>query len=109
MTIKSAYITQKKSDGTPWDAAPPRLAPDPFVKVYVDNQEIYDTSVIKDTTSPNWNESFSFSYEYGQNIKIEVWDKDLWDDDLIGNWHGTSLPDEELRFGNVRVLYITIR
>lgn len=108
MTIKSAQIAEKKSNGLPWDS-PPFMKPEPYVKVFVDNRLIYTTNMVKDTHSPVWNESFSFSYKDGQNIKIEVWDEDVWSDDFIGNWHGTSLPDGELRFGRVESLYVTVR
>ena len=108
MTIKSAQIAEKKSNGWPWDSPPP-IKPEPFVKVFVDNQLIYTTDTVKDTYSPVWNESFSVSYKDGQNIKIEVWDEDLWSHDLIGNWHGTSLPDGRLSFGRVESLYVTVR
>lgn len=108
MTIKSAQIAEKKSNGLPWDS-PPLMKPEPYVKIFVDNRLIYKTDMVKDTYSPVWNESFSFSYKDGQNIKFEVWDEDLWSDDLIGNWHGTRLPDGELSFGRVESLYVTVR
>jgi hypothetical protein len=108
MTIRSAEIAERKSDGRWWDV-PPSVRPEPFVKVFVDGRLIYTTGVAKNTYSPSWGESFSFSYKKGQDIKIEVWDQDPWSDDFIGNWHGTSLPDGRLRFGQVESLYITVR
>jgi Ca2+-dependent lipid-binding protein len=108
MTVKSAEIAERKSDGRWWDV-PPSVTPETFVKVFVDGRLIYTTAVVKNTYSPSWGESFSFSYKKGQEIKIEVWDQDPMSDDFIGKWFGSSLPDERLQFDQVKSLYITIQ
>jgi Ca2+-dependent lipid-binding protein len=106
LKISSAQIAEKKADGRNWDVFP--KSPDPFVKIFIGGDLIFRTSVQTDTYTPSWNEKTNISYKKGVSIRIEVWDKDAMSDDLIGIWEGNDLPGEELSFGQVSELIISV-
>lgn len=104
--IKSARIASKKADGRNWDVYP--KSPDPFVKLFIGGELVLQTSVQKDTHTPEWNEKVKISYKKGSGIRIEVWDKDAMANDLIGIWEDNKLPEEELSFGQVGELIVSV-
>ena len=106
LKIISAQIAGKKADGRNWDVIP--KSPDPFVKLFIGGDLVFQTSVQIDTYTPFWNEKVPISYKKGVSIRIEVWDKDAIVNDLIGTWEGNNLPGEELSFGQVRVLILSL-
>jgi len=59
--------------------------PDPYVKVWCGSSFGGQTEFIKDNNRPTWSAEFNFPkcilYE---NLKLEVWDKDLNIDDHLG-------------------------
>lgn len=106
ITILAARIAAKKADGKNWDLY--SKSPDPFVKIFIAGNLVFQTSVQKDTYTPVWNEKEKISYEKGLSVRLEVWDKDTMFDDSIGTWEGNKLPDGQLSFGQVRELSISV-
>ncbi|XP_050340150.1 extended synaptotagmin-1-like [Bactrocera neohumeralis] len=59
--------------------------PDPFCRL-ISGDKQYKTKVVKDSLSPEWNETFRFQVadEMGSQIRFEIWNKCTYDDDLMG-------------------------
>lgn len=59
--------------------------PDPFVRLIAGDKK-YKTKVVKDNLSPVWEETFRFQIadEMSTQIRFEVWNKNTYDDDLMG-------------------------
>ncbi|XDV24511.1 hypothetical protein PO909_028655 [Leuciscus waleckii] len=59
--------------------------PDPYLKVWCGSSFGGQTSFIKNTANPIWNVEFYFpNCRANENLKVEVWDKDLKYDDHLG-------------------------
>ena len=106
ITIGSAQIDDSKLDGKSWDAF--KGLPDVFVRVFVNGNLQFSTSVKKDTCTPEWDETFTINYNDGDKIVIEVWDEDTASNDLIGRWKSTELPDGEISHGSFKNLKVSI-
>jgi pimeloyl-ACP methyl ester carboxylesterase len=90
LVVKSATIAATKANGAPWDfpLVGRKSLPDPYVKLWVYDKDgahvdYGETTVAWDTLSPVWNKDIA-KVKAGQRIKVELWDKDLKYDDLIG-------------------------
>ncbi|MCJ8746632.1 hypothetical protein PDJAM_G00144070 [Pangasius djambal] len=60
-------------------------APDPYVKMYVRNTFVGQTSVIKNSSNPLWSSILiSNTAQISNELKLQVWDKDVQHDDLLG-------------------------
>ena len=92
VTVLKVQVESRKADGKAWDF--PSGAPDPYVIVF-DGAKAYQTSYRKDTYNAEFNKTFSF--ETNDLANIEVWDKDVDPDDIIGR---TGVVLER---GNVRL------
>lgn len=59
--------------------------PDPFVRITCGDKK-YKTPVKKNDLNPVWNETFRFQIpdENSTQIRMEVWNKNTYDDDLMG-------------------------
>lgn len=106
ITIGSAQIDDSKPNGKSWDAF--NGLPDAFVKVFVNGNMQFSTSVKKDTCTPEWNETFTINFNDGDKIVIEMWDEDMASNDLIGRWKSTELPGGEISHGSFRNLKVSI-
>ncbi|KAM4717031.1 uncharacterized protein FYW61_017248 [Anableps anableps] len=63
-------------------------ATDGYVKVFVNKQEVYRSSVIQNNNNPKWESIIDLETKdisSGNVVRFEVWDQDNnWDDDLLG-------------------------
>lgn len=90
--------------------------PDPYVKVQISTGHAFRTQVIKDTITPKWNSSELTSLSPTSKISLEVWDKDISRDDLIGRLKPRFVPSTylknggtwRLRFGQVYELTLMV-
>ncbi|KAI5091277.1 hypothetical protein C0J45_18483 [Silurus meridionalis] len=82
MTSVPLRLWGLRAIGLPGDAAGNR--PDPYVKVSCGGQSVSKTEVIKGTHNPTWDTSFFIHCIKGASLKMEIWDKDLKTDDLLG-------------------------
>lgn len=59
--------------------------PDPFVRLTTGDKK-YKTKVVSNNLNPEWNETFRFQIadEMSTQIRLEVWNKNTYDDDLMG-------------------------
>ena len=59
--------------------------PDPFVRLTTGDKK-YKTKVVKNNLNPEWEETFRFNIadEMSTQIRLEVWNKNTYDDDLMG-------------------------
>ncbi|XP_055017444.1 uncharacterized protein LOC129411242 [Boleophthalmus pectinirostris] len=58
---------------------------DGYVKVYVGSKSIGQTTVRNDDTDPWWGEEFAYlDAKENDELKLEVYDRDLMFDDLLG-------------------------
>jgi pimeloyl-ACP methyl ester carboxylesterase len=99
LIVKSATIAPRKATGRAWDfpLVGKKALPDPYVKLWVYDKDgahvdYGETAVAWDTLSPVWNKDIA-QVKAGQRIKVEVWDKDLKYDDLIGRQSFTLTKD----------------
>ncbi|VTS07442.1 C2 domain-containing protein [Tuwongella immobilis] len=116
LIANSATIQPKKSSGADWDAL--NNPPDPFVIASLivktpDPKVKAETSVQKDTLTPKWTEKL-MDVNVGDEVLIQVWDKDILQHDLIGETKlvitKKTIEDGELMlsFGDVKELKLTI-
>jgi pimeloyl-ACP methyl ester carboxylesterase len=120
LVVKAATIAKTKADGKAWDIGVGKKAwPDPYVKIWVYDADggladSGETSTMWDTFTPAWNQDAATVAE-GCKIRVEVWDKDLKNDDLIGK-HEFKLTSDmikkgelTLKFGQVEKLHLAFR
>ncbi|XP_032619839.1 LOW QUALITY PROTEIN: perforin-1-like [Chelonoidis abingdonii] len=77
-------VTVKKASGLWGDQS---TATDAFVKVFFESREIR-TSTIWNNNSPVWYVPLDFGTIHltsASKIRVQVWDEDKWDDDLLGS------------------------
>ncbi|KAI9312846.1 C2 domain-containing protein [Dichotomocladium elegans] len=63
---------------------------DPYVELWLDEDYKQRTEVLKDTTNPVWDQTFTFNIEEGYSkhkLYLKVLDKDLMDEEKIGKGH----------------------
>jgi pimeloyl-ACP methyl ester carboxylesterase len=121
LVAKSATIKATKANGMPWDfpLVGKKSLPDPYVKLWVYDKDgahvdYGESGIVWDTLYPEWNREIA-KVKAGQKIKVEVWDKDLKYDDLIGAKTFTltaGLIEQGSffhRFGQVQALHFGIR
>ena len=118
ITAKSAIIAPAKAGGADWD--PFKGKPDPFVwagiklKAAPEPTVKGETVVAKDTLMPEWNAQL-IEVSVGDEMIIKVWDKDLAQNDIIGEYKleitKKLIEDGELKltFGQVKELKLTIK
>ncbi|XP_077089951.1 perforin-1-like [Siphateles boraxobius] len=59
--------------------------PDPYLKVWCGSSSRQQTSYITNNANPIWNTEFYFpNFRANQNLRVEVWDKDLKYDNRLG-------------------------
>lgn len=93
-------VQSTKEDGADWDIG----GGYPEIKVYVGHDYLLAgtsawTSVKDDTLSATFNEK-TIRVKEGERIKIQVWDQDVLDDDLIGEYV-KEITAETIRQGSV--------
>jgi len=74
--VASADIPKRTRDGRQWDEVGGR-APDPFVVVFAENDELFRTEVQSNTLHPVWKEKPNVNYRIPPRaqIRVELWDK----------------------------------
>jgi hypothetical protein len=120
LVVKSGTIAKTKADGKAWDVGVGKTAwPDPYVKIWVYEPDggladSGETTVIWDTFTPAWNQEVA-TVTAGCKVKLEVWDKDVKYDDLIGKHEFKITADMltkgelSLKFGQVEKLNLGFR
>jgi hypothetical protein len=79
--IREASIAPTKENGASWDVM--KGKPDPYAIVHIGQHRI-QTGVIKDSFKPSWNYPQILKLDGTEDLRIEIWDQDMGQDDLIG-------------------------
>jgi hypothetical protein len=113
MTIVSAQVNERNRGNSDWDQG--GGAPDPFVRVYRDDQLVFESRTIDDTITPEWNQALTSNIEIPPDaaFRLEVWDRDAIGADPIGIYRGHGRPGNALPGVDARVIlegesYLTI-
>lgn len=113
MTIVSAQVPERNRGNSNWDDG--GGAPDPFVRVYRDDQLIFESSTADDTIAPVWNQELPHNIEIPPDcsFRLEVWDRDAVGADPVGIYRGHGRPPNALPGVDARILlegesYLTI-
>lgn len=93
LRIVSARIPELSRGALRWDDDEVGL-PDPFVRVYRDDELVYESSVLDDTLRPEWDERVARNLYVrpDADYRFEVWDSDQIGADPIGVRVSHGLP-----------------
>jgi len=109
LVMKSAIIKDSKANGKGWDAF--GNAPDPFVTAGIKQGKGFSktgsTEVDSDTFRPDWNKTV-LTVDVGDDIVIQVWDKDVSFDDPIGEYKFT-ITKKMIEDGETRVSFEQVK
>ena len=85
ISIKGAKLPSKTRDGRAWSEAFGSL-PDPYLKVIVNENELFRTDSESDTTTPTWPRAprGNWPLKVGDVLRVEVWDENPLIDHPIG-------------------------
>lgn len=92
--VTSGKVPPKTRDGRDWDKVLGSL-PDPYVKVFVNDKELFRTDPQSDTLEPTWKGSpaGNFMIQVGDKVEIQLWDQSPLNDSPIGVREITLAPD----------------
>jgi hypothetical protein len=113
-TAVSATLPPQNRGATQWDDS--GGLPDPVLRVYRDDQLVWESQIQHDTLQPEWNEAAprNIRFPTSARIRIEVWDDDSLGGDPVGIWRGLGLPANARPGVDARILlegesYVTVR
>ncbi len=66
--------------------------PDAYLILRKNWAYVGSTSTSLNTYYPTWHQGIVLDYQYGDRVRLELWDEDLFDDDLIDVYETTQLP-----------------
>lgn len=83
--VLAAKVPAKTRDGRNWDQVFGSL-PDPYVKIFVNDRELFRTNPQPDTLEPTWPDSPRGNFELGADdrVRVELWDSNPLSDTPIG-------------------------
>lgn len=102
--VLTGETPQKKRSGMAWDTD--GTAPDPFLRLYVDERLIWESEVQYDTATPAWNVTLPRNLKVGDddNFRLEMWDRDTAvDADPMGRLSHTGLPPNAMPDAQARL------
>ncbi len=113
-TAVSATLNAQNRGATQWDDG--GGLPDPVLRVYRDDQLVWESGTVNDSLHPEWNEAAprNIRFPASARIRIEVWDSDELGGDPVGIWRGIGLPPNARSGVDARILlegesYVTVR
>lgn len=74
LAIVGARVPERTRGGKPWDELGER-APDPYLKVFIDKELLFVTSIERDSYEPKWTDAprKNWSIEREATMKVELW------------------------------------
>lgn len=115
LRILEAELPPRKPSGLPWDSDG---LPDPFVRLLVNGQQVFQTETIENSINPSWNVVFpaNISIPRGAEFRVEVWDQDTRiSADPMGAAVGRGLPRgivpntaSRITLNNLATLIVTV-
>lgn len=93
LTVVSAEIPRTQRSGLPWDDREGDA--DPYVRLSVDEREIWQTKPLENTVHPSFQQSppRNLAIDRGARVRIELWDDDGVSSDPIGIYEGRALGE----------------
>lgn len=114
VTIVSAQTGATRRGALDWDDG--GGMPDCFVRIYRNDELVFESERVNDSIRPEWNETLPRNLEVpdGARIRLEVWDADTLGADPVGVWRGVGMPANAESGVDARVLlegesWLTIR
>lgn len=85
IVVEGAKLPSRTRDGREWDKVFGSL-PDPYLKVFVNDAEIFRTNVESDTLEPKWADAPKGNWRLrtGDHLHVEIWDNNPLIDHPIG-------------------------
>ncbi|KYF73916.1 hypothetical protein BE17_51820 [Sorangium cellulosum] len=104
LRVLSARIPERTRDGRAWDPDVGGL-PDPYVRVLVNDVELFRTAVQSDTLEPTWpgGPSGNFHVSPEDRLRVEVWESDPLVDKPIGLRDIGRPTDSQRAAGEIQV------
>ncbi|WP_437619445.1 PDZ domain-containing protein [Sorangium sp. So ce1151] len=104
LRVLSAQIPERTRDGRAWDPEVGGL-PDPYVRVLVNDVELFRTAVQSDTLEPTWpgGPSGNFHVSPEDRLRVEVWESDPLVDKPIGLRDIGRPTDSQRAAGEIQV------
>ena len=95
-TVLSALIPPTQRSGLAWDED--GSAPDCVVRIYRDDQLIFETPRAENTLQPEWNVTLPNNLwtPGGHPLRFEIWDLDSLQGDPVGSVRFNGLPENAL-------------
>lgn len=92
VTVVSAQTGATRRGALSWDDG--GGPPDCFVRIYRDDELVFESRTIENSLRPEWNETLPRNLEIvsGTRLRLEVWDADTLSADPVGIWRGEGLP-----------------
>ncbi len=96
LVVVAAEVPRRNRGNLAWDDS--EGLPDPFARIYRDDELIYETPVAEDTLTPEWNATLprNFFLSSTSRLRIEVWDRDTVGSDPIGTYRQVGLPSNAI-------------
>ena len=99
-----AVVPPRQRGDSPWDED--GTPPDPFVRIYRGDEQIYESPVAEDTLQPAWDAvTENLMLPATEDLRIELWDSEAMRlPEPIGVWRGQGLPATALPGADARVM-----
>ncbi len=83
--LVSGRVNSSMRDGRSWKEAIGKL-PDPYAKLYINEQEVMQTNPKNETLEPSWDDAprGNFRVSSGDKLRVEIWDANTVTDKPIG-------------------------
>jgi hypothetical protein len=104
LQLLGANVPAAKVSGLPWDDD--GSGPDPFVRIYVEHQLVFESKVLENDHRPRWNVELprNVRIPQGSDFRLEVWDQDsAVTADPIGRLERRGLPPSAVRGARARL------
>ncbi len=114
LTVVGAQVRPRRPGDLSWDDS--GGLPDVFVRIYRNEEQIWESETVEDTLTPEWNVVLPRNFRAGATdyLRVEVWDADGVGADPVGIYRNQGLPPTALPGADARLLleggsYVTIR
>lgn len=104
LTVVGATVPPRKRGALAWDGSDG--LPDPYVRIYRDEELVWESDTIQDTLSPAWNATLPRNL-YAPNtatFRFEAWDRDEVGGDPIGIFRHRGLPPNVVPGADARIM-----
>lgn len=104
ITVVEAHIQPRMRGDLDWDDD--GGLPDAQVRIYRDEQLVWESETIDDTLNPRWNATLPRNVEVPPHasMRFEVWDQDTVGGDPVGIHRDNGMPDTALPGADSRIL-----